>query len=169
MLVGKFTRALVWLAVVFWAVWVGGQTYHAMMVIPVWSASPAVNIPKYRDLGAGLVKLPFFLLFSTAWPTLFGGAALIGAHKLPWSERRYLVAFTASALLITLALVLWMAPTIGAVFQGRFDADESVRQFRVWQSANSIRLAAEFLVLLIGFRALIACYKPVPVSDSKIK
>ena len=165
MLVGKFTCALVWLAVLFWAVWVGGQTYHALMVIPVWSASPAVNIPKYRDLGAGLVKFPFFLLFSTAWPTLLGGAALIGARKLPWSERRYLLAFTVSALVITLALVLWMAPTIGAVFQERFDADEGVRQFRVWETANGVRLAAELVVLLIGLRALIACYVP----STKIK
>jgi hypothetical protein len=163
------TRILVWLSVVLWAIWVGGQTYHALMVVPVWSADPVVNISKYRELTDGQVRLPFFLLFSTAWPTLLAGAALVGARRLPWSQRWYLVAFTVCALLITLALMLWLAPAIRAVFGGQFDSQETVRQFRMWETGNTIRLALEFGVLLLGLRALIACYEAVPPLSSQIK
>jgi hypothetical protein len=151
-------RALVWAAVVIWAVWTGGQTYHAMMVIPVWSADPTTVIPSYTALGRGANTQPFFLWFSTVWPTVFTAVALMLTRKAPVAYRSHLVAFTTGAFLISGALILWMAPTIGTVMREPSLSSEAVETFRRWETANLIRLLAELALLPVGIRGLIGLY-----------
>jgi hypothetical protein len=158
--------------VVVWAIWVGGQTYHAMMVVPVWSMDPPRTIQRYVEAGEGAATLPFFVLFTTIWPFLAATIASFAARSLPWRERRWIVTFAIGALLVSIALVAWMAPLIWSLILRKYSSPaEAAGQFRVWETANTVRLAVEFVLLLIGMRALIAMYSnsraTVAVADAE--
>lgn len=152
-------RVCTWIAVVVWAIWVGGQTYHAMMVVPVWSVDPPRTIELYTQAGEGAATLPFFVLFTTVWPFLTATIASFAARSLPWRERRWIVMFAIGALLVSIVLIAWLAPLIwGLILRKYSSAAEAAAQFRIWETANMVRLAVEFVLLLIGLRALIGMY-----------
>ena len=152
-------RVCTWIAVVIWAIWVGGQTYHAMMVVPVWSVDPPRTIERYTDAGEGAATLPFFVLFTTLWPFLTATVASFAARSLPWRERRWIVMFAIGAMLVSIVLIAWLAPLIwGLILRKYSSAAEATAQFRMWETANALRLAVEFVLLLIGMRALIGMY-----------
>jgi hypothetical protein len=165
-------RACMWIAVVVWAIWVGGQTYHAMMVVPIWSVDPPRTLERYTDAGEGAATLPFFVLFTTVWPFLAATVASFAARALPWRERRWIVTFAIGALLISIVLVAWLAPLIWSLILRKYSSPAAAAaQFRVWETANTVRLAVEFVLLLVGMRALIGVYSnaraTLPVSAAE--
>ncbi|HYO78127.1 MAG TPA: hypothetical protein VE010_16830 [Thermoanaerobaculia bacterium] len=161
-----------WIAVVIWAIWVGGQTFNAMMIVPVWSVDPPRTIDRYVEAGEGAATLPFFVVFTTIWPFLAATIASFAARSLPWRERRWIVAFAIGALLISIVLVTWLAPLIwGLILRKYSSPTEAAAQFRIWETANTVRLAVEFVLLLISMRALIGMYSnaktPLPRTAAK--
>lgn len=124
----------------------------------MWSPDPAVLIPRYHELGRNAKTLPFFLIFTTAWPAACAAAALLTARRAPWTERRYIAIFAAGAWAITAVLVLWMAPAIWSVIRGAVSGEDAVLVFRRWERANLVRLGAELLLLPVAIRALIGAY-----------
>lgn len=152
-------RVCTWIAVVVWAIWVGGQTFNAMMVVPVWSVDPPRTIDRYVEVGKGASTLPFFFIFTTLWPFLAATIACFAARSLPWRERRWIVAFAVGALLISIVLIAWLAPLIWSLVLRNYSSPaEATAQFRVWETANVVRLVVEFVLLLVGMRALIGMY-----------
>jgi hypothetical protein len=165
-------RVCTWIAVVVWAIWVGGQTFNAMMIVPIWSVDPPRTIDRYVEAGEGAATLPFFLVFTTVWPFLTATTASFAARSLPWRERRWIVVFAIGALVISIVLIAWMAPLIWSLILRRYSSPaEAAAQFRIWETANTVRLAVEFVLLLVGLRALIGMYRdarvPLPVSPAK--
>jgi hypothetical protein len=148
-------------ATVIFAVWFGGQVFNALMVIPVWSASlpesaAAFNGP-LRQFGAGRTT-NFFAVFNPLWVTLLLVASLwLGRGAGPSRRRRWTLAFAACAALAALAILGWMAPTVGrglrAVAEGRF-SPEVADALRLWVRANWVRLGLELCGTLCALRAL---------------
>ncbi|MDP9194069.1 MAG: hypothetical protein M3P06_20425 [Acidobacteriota bacterium] len=158
-------RVFTWVAVVIWAIWVGGQTYHAMMVVPIWSLDPPRTIERYTEAGEGAHTLPFFVVFTTVWTFLGATVAAFAARALAWRERRWIVAFALGSLIVSVALIAWMAPLIwGLILRQYSTPAQAAAQFRLWETANLARLGAEFLLLLVGMRALIGVHVNTPVA-----
>jgi hypothetical protein len=159
----RIARFFTWVAVVMWAIWVGGQTYHAMMVVPVWSVDPPRTIDRYTAAGEGARTLPFFVVFTTLWTFLSATIAAVAARALAWRERRWIVAFAVGSLVVSVLLIAWMAPLIwGLILHKYASTAEAAAQFRTWETANLVRLGAEFLLLLVGMRALIGVHANAP-------
>lgn len=153
----KVARFCMWVAIVIWAVWLGGQTYHALTVIPMWSVNPPDSLHAYARLGEQAKTVPFFLVFSTVWPSLLSLIAFFISRALPWPERKWIAFFAAGAILISAALIAWMAPTIWSIFKKQYASSaEGAATFALWRTANYIRIVCELVVFLIGLRALIA-------------
>lgn len=158
-------RVFTWIAVVIWAIWVGGQTYHAMMVVPIWSVDPPRTIDRYTDAGEGAQTLPFFVIFTTVWTFLSATIAAFATRALAWRERRWIVAFALGSLIVSIALIAWMAPLIwGLILHQYSSSAQAAAQFRLWEVANRTRLVVEFLLLLVGMRALIGVHVNSPVA-----
>lgn len=158
-------RLFTWVAVVIWAVWVGGQTYHAMMVVPIWSVDPPRTIDRYTEAGEGAQTLPFFVVFTTVWTFLSATTAALAARALAWRERRWIAAFALGSLIVSVVLIAWMAPLIwGLILREYSSPAQAAAQFRLWETANWTRLCAEFLLLLVGMRALIGVHVNTPVA-----
>ena len=163
----KVAQRLVWAAVLIWAIWTGGQVYHAMMVVPIWSVDPATSIPRYTQLSRDAATQPFFMWFSTLWPALLTGIAIILTRKLPIAARSSLALFAAGAFLISGVLILWMVPAIWGVIREAAPSSEAVQTFRIWESANRVRLVAELVLLPVAIRGLIGMYSPCGVSKQQ--
>lgn len=159
----KVARIFTWVAVVIWAIWVGGQTYHAMMVVPIWSVDPPRTIDRYTAAGEGAQTLPFFVVFTTVWTFLCSTIASVAARRLAWRERRWIVAFALGSLGVSVVLIAWMAPLIWSLILRQYSsAAQATAQFRLWETANRVRLGVEFLLLLVGLRALIGVHLVTP-------
>lgn len=157
----RIATPLTWAAVIIWAIWVGGQTYHAMMIVPMWSLDPPASLERFSELGRGTRGVPFFLVFSTVWTFILATVASFTSPSLPWSERRWLVIFAFAALTISVVLIVWLAPTIGGLFARQYTSPtEAAQTFRRWERANLVRLWLEFGVLLVALRCLIAVGRP---------
>lgn len=123
----------------------------------MWSVHPPESLHAYALLGEQAKSVPFFLVFSTVWPSLLGVVAFFASRALRWPERKWIAFFAGGALLISAALIAWMAPTIWSVFQKQYASPaEGAATFALWRTANSVRLVCELVVFLIGLRALIA-------------
>lgn len=159
-------RACTWIAVVVWAIWVGGQTFNAMMVVPIWSVDPPRTLDRYVAAGEGAPTLPFFFIFTTLWPFLAATIASFASRSLPWRERRWIVVFAIGALLVSIALIAWMAPLIWSLILRKYESPaQAAEQFRVWEAANLVRLGVEFILLLIGMRALVAVHSNARAAE----
>ena len=155
-------RVCTWIAVVIWAIWVGGQIFNAMMVVPVWSMDPPRTIERYVDATQGASTVPFFFVFTTIWPFLAATIASFASRALPWRERRWIVAFEIGALVLSILLIAWMAPLIWSLILRQYASPaEAAAQFRIWETANLVRISVELVLLLVGMRALIGMYSNV--------
>jgi hypothetical protein len=126
----------------------------------MWSTDPPGSLIRFSEAGQGARSLPFFLIFSTAWPALLAIATALLGRSVPWRERRWTAAFALGATIITVALVVWMAPTIHGLFAGDYvSVEEARRTFAMWERANFARLLAEVVLLLVALRALLGAYR----------
>jgi hypothetical protein len=156
-------RIFMWVAIVVWAIWVGGQTYHAMMVVPIWSVDPPRTIDRYTEAGEGARTLPFFVVFTTVWTFLSATIAAVAARSLAWRERRWIVGFAFGSLIVSVVLIFWMAPLIWGLILPKYSSPaQAAAEFRIWETANLARLGVEFLLLLVGLKALIAVHVATP-------
>lgn len=155
----RIAGALLHAATLVFAVWFGGQVFNALMVVPVWGASPPESMAAYGGLlgqfGAG--RTNFFALFNPLWVTLLLVASLWLGRGGRASRTRWTLAFAACAAIAALAVLGWMAPTVGrgmrAVAEGRF-SPEVADSIRLWARANWARLGVELCGTLCALRAL---------------
>jgi hypothetical protein len=157
----RIAGALLHAATLVFAVWFGGQVFNALMVVPVWSASLPESVAAFdglfRQFGAGRT-MNFFVLFNPLLVTLLLVASLtLSRGAAPSRRRRWTLAFAACAAIAALAVLGWMAPTVGrgmrAVAEGRF-SPEVADSLRLWVRANWARLAVELCGTLCALRAL---------------
>lgn len=152
-------EALLYAAAVVFAVWFGGQVFNALMVIPVWSASPPESVVAYN--GAlrqyGQHRTNFFALFNPLWVTLLLCASLGLGRGGGRSRRRWVYAFALCSAVSTLAVLGWMAPTVGRTQRAMMDGShgpEHLATMRLWVGANWARLGLELCGLLCALRAM---------------
>ena len=156
----RIAEVLLYAAALVFAVWFGGQVFNALMVVPVWSASLPESVVAYNaaltQFGAG--RTNFFVLFNPLWVTLLLVASLcLSRGTGPSRRRRWTLAFAACAAVATLAVLGWMAPTVGrgmrAIAEGRF-SPEVADALNLWVRANWARLGVELCGALCALRAL---------------
>ena len=145
-------------AFVVFAIWLGGQVFNALMVVPVWSASlPESVIATSVPAQFSAHRTNFFALFNPLWVTLLMIASLLLGRGGTHARRRWMIAFTACAAVAALAVLGWMAPTVGrsmnAIREGHF-SPEMADALRLWIKLNWARLGLELCGLLCALRAL---------------
>jgi len=157
----RIAEVLLYAAALVFAVWFGGQVFNALMIVPVWSASLPESAVAFmgavRQFGGG--GMNFFALFNPLWVTLLLVASLLclGRGADTSRRRRWTLAFAACAAVSALAVLGWMAPTVGrglrAIVEGRF-SPEVADALNLWVRANWARLGLELCGTLCALRAL---------------
>ncbi len=136
-------------SVMVWGVWCGGQVFNEMMVIPKWSASPPESLMTFAQLPSK-GGAPFFPLFNPLFAILAVGSA-IAAWKSARRSRLWLGLSAATSVLVSVSLIVYLAPLVGSMFAhsiaGDMSANEIIAGVDQWMLGNRIRLIVE----LFGF------------------
>lgn len=151
----QLTTFFLFLAVILWGTWFGGQLFNEAIVIPRWLSSPPDSIRSYEAIP---VKGGFFFFMINPFFTLFSLLATIVGWKLAVTSRRWLLLSTLIGLVVSLVLIFYLAPLIHAVNDSALQGDMPVQQIisdtNKWLLGNRIRLALEFCGFLFSILAL---------------
>jgi hypothetical protein len=148
-------EALLWLATIWWGVWFGGQLFNALMVVPIFSASPPGSLTAWYQNRRTNV-LDFFLVFNSLWIFLALLASLVAGWRVHAARRKWVALSAVAAFVATVFVLGWMARTIGTLITpgNGLTAEQSVALLRLWTTANWVRLGVEFCGFVFALRAL---------------
>ncbi len=152
-------RLFLFIATVYWGIWLGGYIFNALMVVPGWSHNPPDSILNYT-------REPHFLLyfFSAVNPWVFVASliAWLLTIKLDtgarfWIGRATLIAW------IMLPLKIWMITVIGGVFkaamQGNFEPN-MVNTMSLWRNLNWLTITTATVILILHLLAILNFNNP---------
>ncbi|HEX8249324.1 MAG TPA: hypothetical protein VF599_14195 [Pyrinomonadaceae bacterium] len=160
----NLARLFLFIATVYWGIWLGGYIFNALMLVPLWSYNPPDSLINY-------FKTPHFLLyfFSAVNPWVFLASliAWLLTIKLDtgagaWLGRATLVAW------IMLPLKIWMVMTIGGVvgatLNGNFEP-EMMNTISLWRNLNWLTIAAAAVILILHLLAILNFNNPRPIKQ----
>ncbi len=155
-------RVLLWLATIWSAVWLGGQVFNALLVVPHFSRNAPDSLTAWGEMRFDNLA-DFFLIFSPLWTFVL----LLIAAKLGKDHpaRRWIIFSAVCALVSVMTLFGWTVPRISRLLQpdhGGLDAATVVTQLRQWTMANWIRIGIDFLTFLAATRALTTSRRIIP-------
>ncbi len=152
-------RLFLFIATVYWGIWLGGYIFNALMVVPEWSHNPPDSILNYT-------REPHFLLyfFSAVNPWVFLASliAWLLTIKLDTGARFWLGWATLIAWLMFPLLVfkiLTIGGVIGATLDGNFEPD-MINTISWWKNLNWTAIAIAAVILVLHLLAILNFNNP---------
>ncbi|HXP34277.1 MAG TPA: hypothetical protein VN827_01870 [Chthoniobacterales bacterium] len=153
------SRVLLWLATIWSAVWLGGQVFNALMVVPHFSRNPPDSLIAWGEMRFDNLA-DFFLIFSPLWTfILLLVCFFLSRGKL---GRAWIIAAACAALAST-GMLLWLVPMIAGLARSPGnDVPVIVARLHQWTTGNWIRIGIDFLTFLTAVRALTVSRRVLP-------
>jgi len=155
----NLARLFLFIATVYWGIWLGGYIFNALMVVPGWSYNPPDSI-------LGYTREPHFLLyfFSAVNPWVFLASLIawlltikLDTGSGTWLGRATLIAW------IMLPLKIWMITVIGGLFnaarQGSFEPN-MLKTISLWTNLNWLTIAIAAVILVLHLLAILNFNNP---------
>jgi len=152
-------RLFLFIATIYWGIWLGGYIFNALMVVPLWSHNPPDSMLSY-------FREPHFLLYFFSavnpWVFLVSLIAWLLTIKLDtgsgaWLGRATLIAW------IMLPLKIWMIITIGGVvgatMQGNFEPN-MINTISLWKNLNWLTITTATVILTLHLLAILNFNNP---------
>ena len=152
-------RLFLFIATVYWGIWLGGYIFNALMVVPSWSHNPPDSILNYT-------KAAHFLLyfFSTVNPWVFLASLIAWLLTIKLDTgARFWVGLATLIVCIMLPLKIWMIFTIGGVFKAAMQGDfkqEMVNTISLWSNLNWFTIAIATVILILHLLAILNFNNP---------
>ncbi len=167
----KFIAAVLFVGTIDWALWVGGQFFNALMVIPGWSANIPDSIQWYQENMLHYISAYFFLIINPVFllPLLIIVWVLCLKYRTSFS--RWLGIAVLLDLIITLSVGLWMAPTAEKVFsaaaQNKMDIAATLPVIHTWKIANGCRIGLGIIALFFFLMSIAKLHLLTPPAEKK--
>ena len=147
-------RLFLFIATIYWGIWLGGYIFNAVMLVPLWSHNPPDSILSY-------FRVPHFLIYFFKWvnPWVFLASlvAWLLTIKLDTGARYWLGRATLIAW-IMFPLKVFMIITIGGVVRetlaGSFQP-QMVNTMNLWKSLNWVTIATATVILTLHLLAIL--------------
>ena len=157
-------RLFLFIATVYWGIWLGGYIFNALMVVPTWSHNPPDSILNYTRAAHFLL---YFFAAVNPWVFLASLIAWLLTVKLDtgagtWLGRATLIAW------IMLPLKIWMIFTIGGVFKAAMQGDfkqDMVNTISLWSNLNWLTIATATIILILHLMAILNFNNPRPIKE----
>ena len=157
-------RLFLFIATVYWGIWLGGYIFNAVMLVPVWSHNPPDSL-------LGYFRTPHFLIYFFKWvnPWVFLASliAWLLTIRLDTGARSWLGRATLLAWLM-FPLKVWMVFTIGGVvgatLDGRFQPEMS-ETINLWRNLNWLTIATAAAILVFHLLAILNFNNPRRVKE----
>ena len=152
-------RLVLFIATIYWAIWLGGYIFNAVMLVPVWSHNPPDSMLNY-------FRTPRFLFYFFShvnpWVFLASLIAWLLTIKLDTGARFWLGWATLIAW-IMFPLKVFMIITIGGVVRetlaGNFQPD-MVNTKSLWKDLNWVTIATATVILIFHLLAILNFNSP---------
>ena len=151
------SRGCLWFAVIWWAIWFGGQFFNALMVVPYFSSDLPQSLAAWGEMRTTYVG-DFFVIFNPIWIAVALAMSLASGWASYGRARTWAMGSLVAAVISALSLVLWMVPTIAGLVSAQdatISLSEIQRTLHQWTIANWGRLVIEFDGLVCALLALV--------------
>jgi hypothetical protein len=152
-------RLFLFIATIYWGIWLGGYIFNALMVVPLWSYNPPDSMINYFSTPRFLI---YFFSAVNPWVFLASLIAWLLTIKLDTGARFWLGWATLIAW-IMFPLKVWMIFTIGGVvgatLKGNFEP-EMVNTINLWKNLNWLTIATATVILIFHLLAILNFNNP---------
>ena len=152
-------RLFLFIATVYWGIWLGGYIFAALMVVPGWSHNPPDSIVSYFRTPRFLI---YFFSAVNPWVFLASSIAWLFTIKLDtgakvWLGRATLIAWLMFPLLIF--KILTIAGVVSATMQGNFEPD-MINTISWWKKLGSVVIATGAVIFIFHLMAILNFNNP---------
>ncbi len=150
----NLARLFLFIATVYWGIWLGGYIFNALMVIPGWSHNPPDSIVNY-------FREPRFLLyfFSAVNPWVFLASLIAWLFTIKldtragfWLGWATLLAWLMFPLLVF--KILTIGGVVGATLDGNFEP-EMINTISMWKILNWAAIATAAVIFIFHLLAIL--------------
>jgi hypothetical protein len=147
-----------WLFVVALSLQMGAGLYEMRVVTPLWSASPPASVRAWNaDARYAIEPRAKFWRYCTAAVGLTAALALVAGLAEGGRERKWLVASSATVVVLVLLTYLYFAPALALLLERRgagLSDEEVIERVGGWLWLGRVRAAAYVLAWLAALKAL---------------
>lgn len=155
----SLARLLLFVATVYWGIWLGGYIFNALMLVPVWSHNPP-------DSMLGYFRVPRFLLYFFSmvnpWVFLTSLVAWLLTIRLN-TGARFWIGWATLVAWVMLPLKIWMVVTIGGVVRATLDGNFEpgmIDTISLWRNLNWVTIATAAVILNLHLLAIMNFNNP---------
>jgi hypothetical protein len=155
----NIARLFLFIATVYWGIWLGGYIFNAVMVVPGWSYRPPESISNYIKESHPLLS---FFSAVNPWALLMSLIAWLLTIKIDTGARVWIGRATLIAL-IMLPLKIWMVFTIGGIFKAARENNfepNMVNTIKMWSNLNWLTIVIATIVLVLHLLAILHFNNP---------
>jgi hypothetical protein len=152
-------RLFLFVATIYWGIWLGGYIFNAVMLVPLWSYNPPESMVSYFRVPRFLI---YFFTMVNPWVFLASLIAWLLTIRLDTGARCWLGRATLIAW-IMLPLKVWMILTIGGVvratLEGAFEPD-MMNTISLWRNLNWLTISTAAVILTLHLLAILNFNNP---------
>lgn len=155
----NLARLFLFIATIYWAIWLGGYIFNAVMVIPSWSHNPPDSMISYFKESHFLI---YFFSMVNPWVFLASLIAWLSTIKLDTGARVWLGWATLIAWLM-FPLKVWMVITIGGVVRATLDGNFEpglINTISLWRNLNWLTIMTATVILTFHLLAILNFNNP---------
>jgi hypothetical protein len=166
----KFILIVLFITTMDWALWVGGQFFNALMVVPGWSANVPGSIRLYQQNMLSHIGAYFFIVANPVFLLPLVIIAWILCLKYKTSFSKWFGVAALLDLIITLTVGLWMAPTARSIFaaasSGSIFSLGMLSDLHTWKITNGIRIGLGIITLFFFLVSILKFNEPLRDNNS---
>lgn len=158
-------RLFLFIATIYWGIWLGGYIFNALMVVPLWSHNPPESMMNY-------FRVPHFLIYFFSmvnpWVFLASLIAWLLTIKLD-TGARFRLGWATLIAWIMLPLKIWMIMTIGGVVRATLDGNFEpgmMNTIGLWRNLNWLTIATATVILIFHLLAILNFNNPRRTSEA---
>jgi hypothetical protein len=152
-------RLFLFIATIYWGIWLGGYIFNALMLVPLWGHNPPDSIISY-------FRTPRFLIyfFSAVNPWVFLASLLAWLLTIKLDTgARFWAGWATLIAWIMLPLKVWMIMTIGGVVRatlaGNFEPG-MLNTINLWRNLNWLTISIATVILTLHLLAILNFNNP---------
>jgi hypothetical protein len=155
----NLARLFLFIATIYWGIWLGGYIFNALMLVPVWSHNLPDSMISYFSARHFLI---YFFSAVNPWVFLASLTAWLLTIRLDTGARAWLGRATLIAW-IMLPLKIWMIMIIGGVVRSTLDGNfepQMVNTIGLWRNLNWLTIMTATVILTLHLLAILNFNNP---------
>jgi hypothetical protein len=160
-----FARLFLFIATVYWGIWLGGYLFNSLMLVPEWSHKPPESVENYYNnqhfliYFFALMNPGVFLMSLIAWLLTIK----IDTAGRAWLGRATLIAWIMFPLKVY--MIIKIGGVVGSTLEGNFNSDV-LSNLNLWKNLNWVTIIIGAIILILHLVAILNFNHPRKMKKS---